>query len=46
MEGLTRMSGEISYEEHVFSEEPFYVPVGDEVETFRAAYRATAWPGE
>ncbi len=32
---------EIPYEEHVFLEEPFYVPVGDEVETFRAAYHAS-----
>ncbi len=31
---------EIAYEEHVIEEEPFYVPVGDEVEVFRAAYRA------
>lgn len=40
MDGLTRTGGEISYEEHVFCEEPFYVPVSDEVETFSAAYRA------
>ncbi len=33
-------SREISYEEYVFEEEPFYMPVGDEVETFRAAYHA------
>jgi len=31
---------EISYEEHVFEEEPFYLPAGDEVEIFRAAYHA------
>jgi len=33
-------SREIPYEEHVFEEEPFYLPVGDEVEIFEAAYRA------
>ncbi len=32
--------GELSYQEHVFEEEPFYLPQGDEVEIFRAAYRA------
>lgn len=31
---------EVAYHEHVPEEEPFYVPVGDEVEIFRAAYRA------
>ena len=31
---------EIPYEEHVFEEEPFYLPVGDEVEIFEAAYSA------
>ncbi|WP_287154928.1 CbbQ/NirQ/NorQ/GpvN family protein [Candidatus Solincola tengchongensis] len=31
---------EVAYHEHVPTEEPFYVPVGDEVEIFRAAYRA------
>ncbi|NPV59331.1 MAG: CbbQ/NirQ/NorQ/GpvN family protein [Actinobacteria bacterium] len=34
------MQGELSYEEHVFEEEPFYLPLGDEVEVFRAAYHA------
>jgi len=28
------------FEEHFFLEEPFYVPVNDEVEIFRAAYAA------
>ncbi|MBN2026549.1 MAG: CbbQ/NirQ/NorQ/GpvN family protein [Actinobacteria bacterium] len=37
----TRVSREIPYEEHVFEEEPFYIPTGDEVETFRAAYHAS-----
>ncbi|MDY6795131.1 MAG: CbbQ/NirQ/NorQ/GpvN family protein [Actinomycetota bacterium] len=36
----TRTTGEISYQEHVFEEEPFYLQVGDEVEIFRAAYQA------
>ncbi len=31
---------ELSYREQVFEEEPFYLPVGDEVEIFRSAYRA------
>ncbi len=31
---------EINYREYVPEEEPFYVPVGDEVEIFRAAYRS------
>lgn len=31
---------ELAYREYVIEEEPFYVPVGDEVEVFRAAYRA------
>jgi nitric oxide reductase NorQ protein len=31
---------EIPYEEYLFEEEPFYVPVGDEVEIFKAAYHA------
>ncbi|MBC7254323.1 MAG: CbbQ/NirQ/NorQ/GpvN family protein [Actinobacteria bacterium] len=31
---------ELAYREYVLEEEPFYVPVGDEVEIFRAAYRA------
>ena len=39
MDDDTRVTREISYEEYVFEEEPFYVPVADEVETFRAAYR-------
>jgi len=34
-------SREIPYEEHVFEEEPFYLPVGDEVEIFQAAYKAS-----
>ena len=41
MDNGSVISREISYEEHVFRDEPFYVPVGDEVETFRAAYRAS-----
>ncbi len=41
MDGGIQVSREISYEEHVFHDEPFYIPVGDEVETFRAAYRAS-----
>lgn len=40
MEGEERAAREIAYEEHVIEAEPFYVPVGDEVEVFRAAYRA------
>ncbi len=40
MDGLARSGGEISCEELVFREEPFYVPVSDEVETFSAAYHA------
>ena len=31
---------EIPYQEYIFEEEPFYLPVGDEVEVFRAAYHA------
>ncbi len=31
---------ELSYREQVFEEEPFYLPVGDEVEIFRSAYHA------
>lgn len=30
---------ELSYSEYVFEEEPFYLPVGDEVELFTSAYR-------
>lgn len=33
-------SAEIAYREHVFEEEPFYLSVKDEVEIFRAAYKA------
>ncbi len=40
MKEVTSVSREIPYEEHVFEEEPFYIPTGDEVETFRAAYHA------
>lgn len=40
MGGGMQVSGELSYEELVFEEEPFYLPVGDEVEIFRAAYNA------
>ena len=29
---------ELSYERNVFDEEPFYLPVGDEIEIFRSAY--------
>lgn len=38
--GFLSPSREISYQEHVFTYEPFYVPVKDEVEIFSAAYRA------
>ncbi|MEW6554772.1 MAG: CbbQ/NirQ/NorQ/GpvN family protein [Actinomycetota bacterium] len=41
MDEVIAVSRELSYEEHVFREEPFYVPVADEVETFRAAYHAS-----
>src|SRR4030042_6950022 len=34
----TPTAREIPYEEYVFEEEPFYIPVGDEVEIFKAAY--------
>ncbi len=34
------VSRELPYQEHIFREEPFYVPLGDEVEIFRAAYAA------
>ena len=40
MEREGGLLGELSHEEHVFEEEPFYLPLGDEVEVFRAAYRA------
>jgi nitric oxide reductase NorQ protein len=29
----------MTYEEHVFEEEPFYLPVGDEVKIFQSAYQ-------
>ncbi len=40
MEESIHVGGELSYEEHVFEEEPFYLPMGDEVEVFRTAYHA------
>jgi nitric oxide reductase NorQ protein len=34
------LSREMDFKEHVFDEEPFYLPVGDEIKIFTSAYRA------
>ncbi len=35
-----RSAAEIDYKEYTFTEEPYYRPIGDEVQLFEAAYRA------
>jgi nitric oxide reductase NorQ protein len=40
MSDIATTATEMSYEQHVFEEEPFYIAVGDEVEIFEAAYHA------